>query len=129
MLLNENCIGQVLKKIYFNNEENLNIVYVLLNSAYFYWWWRVVDGGMTLSITTIKTLPLLKVDNIETMVTLLEDSENNNIVSSKNAGKIQENIKHPDNTVKKITCSLTSNDNTILLMKSRLNSSVELIKN
>ena len=82
-----------------------------------------------MSTITIKTLPLLKVDNIETMVTLLEYSENNNIVSSKNAEKIQENIKHSDNTVKKITCSLTSNDNTILLMKSRLNSSVELIKN
>ena len=128
MLLNESCIGQVLK-IYFDNEENLNTAYVLLNSAYFYWWWRVVDGGMTLSTTTIKTLPLLKVDNIETMVALLEDSENNNIVSSKNAGKIQENIKHSDNTVKKITCSLTSNDNAILLMKSRLNSSIKLIKN
>lgn len=83
---------------------------------------------MTLSTITIKTLPLLKIDNIKTMVALLEDSENNNIVSSKNAGKIQENIKHPDNIVEKITCSLTSNDNTLLLMKSRLNSSIELIK-
>ena len=117
-----------IKKIYFDNEENLNTAYVLLNSAYFYWWWRVVDGGMTLSTTTIKTLPLLKIDNIKTMVALLEDSENTNIVSSKNAGKVQENIKHPDNIVKKITCSLTSNDNTILLMKSRLNTSIELIE-
>lgn len=127
MLLKETCIGQVLKKIYFDNEENLNIAYVLLNSAYFYWWWRVVDGGMTLSTTTIKTLPLLKIDNIKNMVALLEDSENNNIVSSKNAGKIQENIKHPDNIIKNITCSLTSDNNTLLLMKSRLNSSTELL--
>ena len=42
-----------IKKIYFDNEENLNIAYVLLNSAYFYWWWRVVDGGMTLSLSLI----------------------------------------------------------------------------
>lgn len=117
-----------IKRIYFDNEEKLNIAYVLLNSAYFYWWWRVVDGGMTISTITIKTLPLLKIDNIKTMVALLEDSENNNIVSSKNAGKIQENIKHPDNIVEKITCSLTSNNNA-LLMQSRLNSSIELIKN
>lgn len=117
-----------IKRIYFDNEENLNIAYVLLNSAYFYWWWRVVDGGMTISTTTIKTLPLLKIDNIKTMVALLEDSENKNIVSSKNAGKIQENIKHPDNIVEKITCSLTSNNNALLLMQSRLNSSIELIK-
>jgi hypothetical protein len=59
-----------------------------------YWWWRVRDGGMTLSFETIKSLPLLDFETDSKLVSKLEKSEKTNLVYKKNAGAMQENVKH-----------------------------------
>lgn len=83
-----------LKSIYFRNKKDLNKAYLLMNSSFMYWWWRVRDGGMTLSFETIKSLPLLDFDTDSKLVAKLEKSEKSNLVYKKNAGVMQENVKH-----------------------------------
>lgn len=99
----------------FESEELCNQAYLLLNSSYMYWWWRVNDGGMTLSKKTLLSLPLINVDvndsKILDMIELLENSERINKVSKKNAGKNNENIKHPSDLVRKLNALLFTDSN------------------
>ena len=60
-----------------------------------YWWWRVRDGGMTLSLETILSCPLLEFKLNESLIRRLEESETKNKVYKQNAGAAQENVKHP----------------------------------
>ena len=60
-----------------------------------YWWWRVRDGGMTLSLETILSCPLLEFKLNESLIRRLEESETKNKVYKQNAGEAQENVKHP----------------------------------
>lgn len=83
------------KAIFFKDEDSLKKAYVLLNSSAFYWWWRVMDGGMTVSLKTIQTLPIPDFVVDESLISLLEASEQNNLVIKMNAGKPNENVKHP----------------------------------
>mgnify|MGYP004656527685 CR=1 FL=1 len=84
-----------LKVIYFNNEKDLNFAYELLNSSLMYWWWRVRDGGMTLALETIESLPIYNYSPDTKIIALLEKSETENKVYKVNCGRVQENIKHP----------------------------------
>ena len=88
-----------IKTIYFNNEKDRNIAYMLINSSIMYWWWRVRDGGMTLSLETIKSLPMPKFDIDKKLIDLLEQSEKYNKVYKLNAKVVQENVKHPRKTI------------------------------
>ena len=83
-----------MKTLYFNSAEDLDKAYLLLNSSFMYWWWRVRDGGMTLSLETLLSMPMpdFKVDR--NLVELLENSEVSNLVYKKNAGALHENVKH-----------------------------------
>jgi N-6 DNA Methylase len=83
-----------LKTLYFKTSSDRDLAFLLLNSSYMYWWWRVRDGGMTLSLETIGSLPLLdfKVDNA--LKKRLIKSESLNKVFKMNAGALQENVKH-----------------------------------
>ncbi len=67
-----------------------------------YWWWRVRDGGMTLSLETIMSLPLLDFSVIAELVLALEKSEKINKVYKQNAGAAQENVKHPKELIIKV---------------------------
>jgi hypothetical protein len=83
-----------LKSLYFQNNNDLNKAYLLLNSSFMYWWWRVRDGGMTLSFETIKSLPLLDFEIDKKIINKLVKSETSNMVFKMNAGALQENVKH-----------------------------------
>jgi len=83
-----------LKILYFENINDLNRAYLLINSSFMYWWWRVRDGGMTLSYETIKSLPLLDFELDKKLINKLLKSENSNMVFKMNAGAVQENVKH-----------------------------------
>lgn len=113
-----------IQTLYFTSKEDLRSAYVLLNSAYFYWWWRIVDGGMSISLNTLHSLPVVPIDNQEEVFLMIKESESSHKVLSKNAGKTQENIKHPDSIVEQVTRALFDKETTSLLMKTRLNSSM-----
>ena len=83
------------KTLYFRNAVDRDRAYLLINSSFMYWWWRVRDGGMTLSLETINSLPLLDFEVDKVLVSALEKSEKKNKVYKQNAGSAQENVKHP----------------------------------
>lgn len=83
------------KTLFFRSAADRDYAYMLINSSYMYWWWRVRDGGMTLSLETITSLPLLEFDVDSEIVAALEKSEKTNKVYKQNAGAAQENVKHP----------------------------------
>jgi hypothetical protein len=90
------------KTLYFANSEDRNTAYLLINSSFMYWWWRVRDGGMTLSLQTILSLPLLAFKLDDRLILALEKSEKTNKVYKQNAGSAQENVKHSKELMKKV---------------------------
>lgn len=96
------------KTLYFFSEQEMNQAYLLINSSYMYWWWRINDGGMTLSEKTLLTLPLIDTGPLNTpLIAKLERSEKENRVVKKNAGKDNENVKHPPGLIKELNAYLT----------------------
>lgn len=95
------------KTIYFVNANDRNYAYLLINSSFMYWWWRVRDGGMTLSMETIFSLPCpaFKIDN--KIIDQLEESEKTNKVYKQNAGAKQENVKHTRDLLNKLNKLVT----------------------
>lgn len=91
------------KVLYFKSLEDMDKAYLLLNSSYMYWWWRVRDGGMTLSLRTLESLPLIDIKPNEELTADLEASEKANKVYKLNAGKMQENVKHPFDLIQSVT--------------------------
>ena len=83
-----------IRTLYFNNAETRDRAYLLLNSSFMYWWWRVRDGGMTLSLETLSSLPFLNFAVSQALVEMLVKSEKENKVFKMNAGSSQENVKH-----------------------------------
>ena len=61
-----------------------------------------MDGGMTISLKTIQTLPVPNFDVDEEAIALLEKSEAENVVIKMNAGKPNENVKHPVSLVQSL---------------------------
>lgn len=109
-------------KIYFNDKETRDIIYLLLNSSIPYWWWRLNDGGMTLSKETIYTIPVpkfLKFSN--KLYTELKQSEVNNLVTKMNAGKLNENVKHSKELIKKLNSLYVDETTANKLMKLHSN--------
>jgi hypothetical protein len=94
------------KTLYFRSADDRNIAYLLINSSFMYWWWRVRDGGMTLSLETISSLPLLNFDLDQDVISALEKSEKTNKVYKQNAGAAQENVKHSKELMKKVNCAV-----------------------
>jgi hypothetical protein len=90
------------KVLYFPNEENRNYAYMAINSSLLYWWWRVRDGGMTLSLETLISLPLPEFKINKKIITDLEKSEKTSKVYKQNAGAAQENVKHPKTLINKL---------------------------
>jgi hypothetical protein len=90
------------KTIYFMNEVDRNRAYMAINSSLLYWWWRVRDGGMTLSMETLLSLPLPKFRLDAKIIKALENSEKTSKVYKQNAGSAQENVKHPKSLISKL---------------------------
>lgn len=87
--------------LYFRNREDRDRAALVLNSSIPYLWWRALDGGVTLPRRVLKTTPVpgnLAVDT--TLITRLERSEASNLVTKLNAGKLNENVKHPQELVR-----------------------------
>lgn len=94
-------------KLYFNNTDDLNKCYLVINSSKMYWWWRVADGGMTLSLDVLKSIRFDYNKSINSnLINKLENEEITNKVQKLNSGKITENIKHSEELIKEIDCFL-----------------------
>ena len=90
------------KTIYFVNEADRNRGYMAINSSLLYWWWRVRDGGMTLSMETLLSLPIPEFKLDLKVIRALENSEKTSKVYKQNAGAAQENVKHPKALMEKL---------------------------
>lgn len=91
------------KTLYFYNERERDIAYLLLNSSYMYWWWRVNDGGMTISEKTLLTLPIINEISLDrNLLSKIEQSEKVNLVIKRNAGKDNENVKHNSSLIREM---------------------------
>ncbi len=91
-----------MKVLYFENEATRDYAYLLLNSSFMYWWWRVRDGGMTLSLETIHSVPMPEFKISQKLVAELELSERTNVVFKKNAGANHENVKHDQALISRV---------------------------
>ena len=69
--------------------------YVVLNSSLAYWWWRAYEGGITISKTILASVPVPLETAPASLVRALEHSESENLVVKRNAGRANENVKHP----------------------------------
>jgi len=93
--------------LYFPSEHTMDKAYILLNSSLPYWWWRCLDGGITLPIRTLLTLPVPSAMEVNAeLVRLLERSEEDHVVTKLNAGKHNENIKRPRELVDEIDSAI-----------------------
>ena len=109
------------RTIFFRSEEDLLSGYLLLNSSLMYWWWRVRDGGMTLAQETIHSMPVPAFKVASDLVQELEHSEKVNRVYKMNAGRLQENVKHPTDLVQRLNW-LVLPEHADLLLRTHRNS-------
>ena len=100
-------------RLFFATPEDRDRAYVVLNSSLAYWWWRVYEGGITVSKSILASVPVpistepTSTEAIESttasarfvslpgLVAALEASEGENVVVKRNAGRPNENVKHP----------------------------------
>lgn len=85
--------GQI--KIYLKDSDSYKKSIIMLNSSYLYWWWRTSDSSLSLTKKTLLSLPWVDFNYTEDIIEKVIESQQNNKVYKKNAGKLQENIKHP----------------------------------
>ncbi|APZ33830.1 hypothetical protein BOH66_05835 [Microbacterium aurum] len=95
--------------LYFRSKADMERAYVLLNSSLPYWWWRCLDGGITLPIRILSSLPLpAGLKATRSVVAALEASESNDLVTKLNAGRQNENVRRPRQLVDMIDKELLS---------------------
>ena len=117
-----------LKQVYFRSEKDRDYAYLLINSSFTYWWWRVRDGGMTLSLETILSIPLLDFKLDKGLIRELEESEITNKVFKKNAGVKQFNVKHSQKLQLKLNKKLSPNHASLLSQLHENSEFTRLIK-
>lgn len=117
-----------IKKLYFRSEKDRDYAYLLINSSFAYWWWRVRDGGMTLSLETLLSIPLLDFKLDKDVIKELEQSEKTNKVFKVNAGFKQYNVKHSQKLQKKLNKLLLPEYSSILTQLHENSELTRLIK-
>ena len=85
--------------LYAKSKEDFYLLYGLLNSSYCYYFYRLANGGITYPIRLLKKCPVPNILNLPSdfkeYCDILINNESDFIVTKKNAGEIQENIKIP----------------------------------
>ena len=91
------------------NETEFYFLYCFINSSFAYWWWRILDGGITYPIGLLNEMPvpynlLSEADKgfFSSVAKEMISKESSFIVTKKNAGVDQENIKFPESYRKMI---------------------------
>lgn len=96
-----NRVGAI--TINIRDEEMFRFLYCFVNSSFAYWWWRIFDGGITYSKNLFINMPipfnLLTDDDKQFFGSLSKkmiEHEDDFIITKRNAGTIQQNIKFPE---------------------------------
>ena len=100
--------GQI--EIFMKDLDSYNKALILLNSSYLYWWWRISDSSMSLTKGTLLSLPWIDFMFNNDVIDKIKESEINNKVYKKNAGKLQENIRHPKDLIVELNTFFLSED-------------------
>lgn len=96
--------------LYFSSGEDRDRAALALNSSIPYLWWRFLDGGVTLTKSVLLSTPIPPLTKEGgALMAMLRASENESVVSKTNAGKVNENIKHPPSVVDRLNRSLIPN--------------------
>lgn len=82
-------------RLFFATEADRDRAAVVLNSSLAYWWWRAYEGGITVSRGILLSVPVPIAAADPALVAALEASEVDNVVVKRNAGRPNENVKHP----------------------------------
>lgn len=73
---------------------------LVLNSSLPYLWWRALDGGVTLPRRVLMSVPVPPIEALDAgLLERLRRSEAENLVTKLNAGRQNENVKHPPELV------------------------------
>jgi hypothetical protein len=87
----------------FQSEEDRDKAALVLNSSLPYLWWRGLDGGVTLPRRVLLSVPIpSKVTVQPEFIAQLLASESANLVTKLNAGRENENVKHPPSFVRSL---------------------------
>jgi predicted RNA methylase len=100
--------GQI--EIFMKDAQTHKKALIMLNSSYLYWWWRTSDSSMSLTKRTLVSLPWVDIEYNDDIIHQILQSEKQNKVYKLNAGKMQENIKHPKSLVSKLNSLFIDED-------------------
>lgn len=82
--------------LHFRNSADFERAYLVLNSSLPYWWWRCLDGGVTLQLRTLLSLPLPPaIVPPASLLAGLAASEELDLVTKLNAGRENQNVRRP----------------------------------
>ncbi|HWL76086.1 N-6 DNA methylase [Microbacterium sp.] len=86
--------------LFFADEEARDRAALVLNSSLPYLWWRALDGGVTLPRRVLMSTPVPDFAINRCLIAALRDSEARNLVVKLNAGRENQNVKHPEDLVR-----------------------------
>jgi hypothetical protein len=102
-------------RLYFRDAEARDRAAIVLNSSLAYWWWRAYEGGITVSRTILLSVPVPIGDADPALVAALDASELENVVVKRNAGRPNENVKHPWRLLRMLNQAVAPDDVDALL--------------
>lgn len=101
-------------ELFAKDKESFDLLYALLNSSYCYMWYRFFDGGILLSKSLLKKIPVpqrLQFDKarLADLVAGIIATEENCKSYKKNGGAMQEVVKFPESTRNALNAFLFGN--------------------
>jgi hypothetical protein len=102
-------------RLFFATADDRDRASVVLNSSLAYWWWRVYEGGITVAKSTLASVPVPIEAAPASLVRALEASERDNVVVKRNAGRPNENVKHPWRLLRDLNRAVAPDDVDALL--------------
>jgi hypothetical protein len=86
--------------LHFRTAADRDRAAIVLNSSVPYLWWRALDGGVTLPRRVLMSVPVPRISGVyQELLDRLRASEDANLVTKLNAGRENENVKHPEDLV------------------------------
>ena len=106
--------------LHFRSAEDRDRAAVVLNSSLPYIWWRALDGGVTLPRRVLMSVPAPEVpeDVRPALVSMLRKSEEENLVTKLNAGRDNENVRHPKTLVDRLNKAVLPENGDMRLLYS-----------